>query len=324
MNRYTTGAFLPAFHHRVWGVLVVAALCVGLMTCSGMGSKPEPAEPEVIPADTVELSLRAVIDGLVDPASFVALDTSRLPSDAPAETQSPIEPCEMTSNGDATDSDGDNYTVDETRSFDCDLLSESPLLPLTIHGKGSLALTDKDDMDPVSGVTADANSEYEWFADDVRLLRLHTRYSLDAAASDAGARHEIAFESRVTVEDTSGRSEFISDYVAELTGLTGSFQAGTMSFDGTFTISVKPNDCAAVDETMREDCEQRGVEAGRTEFDVTPAELAYDAGCSTIFTGGGFSFRVSGEARNVVMVSYRACGQRSVTLDGRPVTPAGG
>ena len=320
MNRYTCWSFLPASHRRVWGVLVVAALCVGLTTCSRAGGKPEPAEPEVtVPPETVEQSLRAIIDGLVDPESLVAFDASHLPSDAPADDSSPIDPCPMTSVGDATDSDGDNYTVEETRSFDCDLLSESPLLPLTIHGAGRLMLTDKDDMDAVSGVTADATSEYEVSVQGDRLLRLHTRVSLDAAASDAGAHHKIEFDSRVTVEDPFGVRDSISDYDAEL---TGSFHAGAMSGGGTLTVEVQPADCAEVDEEVREDCEQQGGQAGETEFDVT-SDLAYDAACPT-FTGGSFSYRVSGEAGNVVMVSYRACGQSSVTVDGRPVTRAGG
>ena len=175
-------------------------------------------------------------------------------------------------------------------------------------------------MDAASGVTAAARSVYTMSADGVPLFLITVQVTLDAAASDAGADYAIDYEGSGIIEDPYSRNDLTNEYDVEL---TGSFPAGSMTVAGTVTQSVQPKDCAGVDPSMRKECQLavQSVEAAMIDLEVTSAGLAYDADtCLTIFTGG--SFQVS-SAGNVVMVSYSACGERSVTLNGQPVTPAG-
>ena len=185
---------------------------------------------------------------------------------------------------------------------------------------GGLTLTDKDDTEPASGVTANANSIYTMSASGVPLFSVAAEASLDATRSDTGTVYAVDFDGSGTIEDPGSRVVLTNVYDAEL---TGSFPAGSMTVDGMVMQSVQPRDCAQVDESMHEACQLavQDVEAGQVELAVSSTGLNYDAGnCLTIFTGG--SFQVS-SAGNVVMVSYSACGERSVTLNGQPVTPAG-
>ena len=321
---------------RVWQVLAVVVLCLGLVTCAKAAGKPaeptgptgptgptepEPPEPDQSPADDVERSLRDVIVALGNPERLVVSPESLVAPPAGPDSEGAdvgLEPCPMTSTGpDATDGDGDNYPVHDTRTFGCVLLAESELLPFSLAGSGSLVLRDKDDADPASGVTAAANSVYTMSASDAALLSITSQVSLDAATEAAGADYAIDLDGSVTALDLGSLIEVTNEY--EVT-LTGSFQAGTMTVEGTLATSLQPRDCTQVDASMREQCQiaVSSVEAADVDLTVTSTGLTYDTvACpTTVFTGG--SFQVSG-AGNTITLSYGACGERTVT----PVPPAG-
>ena len=100
-----------------------------------MASKPEmpaePAEPTVPVefAQNIEMSLRNMLLALTRPEILAA------PQTGPGADSAALASCQVESMGDATDSDGDNYPVAETRTFACDVVF--------ISGTASLVLMDK-------------------------------------------------------------------------------------------------------------------------------------------------------------------------------------
>lgn len=141
-------------------MLLVGVVVLGgaLVACSGMTTKPEkpvdptPVEPATptIPPDVamdIETSLRTMLLALTDPQILAV-------PQAEGADPATLATCSMETTGDATDGDGDNYPVDETRTFDCDVLF--------ITGTATLMLMDKDDADPTSGVKATAASSYSF------------------------------------------------------------------------------------------------------------------------------------------------------------------
>ena len=270
-----------------------------------------------------------MIVALVDPESLVAPEATLLLDEdfsggageaGGAGGDEADDLCPMTSEGpDTADSDGDNYPVNDTRTFDCEIISESPLVPFSFAGRGSLVLTDDDDTDPASGVSVEASSIYTASVGGVAQFSVGVQVMLDAAVSSSGTGYVVDLEGSGTIEDPGSRRDLTNNYDAEL---VGSFGMGTMTVDGMFDIAVQPRDCTQVDESMRAACEMaiQEVEAVEINLEVTSAGLGYDAvACPTVFTGG--SFKVSGDG-NTITVSYSACGQRTVTLPATPVTPA--
>ena len=291
-------------------LLGVVGLCGALVACSGMTSKPEmpveptpvePATPTVPPeiARDIETSLRTMLLALVDPQTLAVPQAEGADSAA-------LAACDVESTGDATDSDGDNYPVAETRTYDCDVLF--------ITGMATLMLMDKDDADATSGVTAETDSSYS-FGDSG--LSITSDVMLDASSSDDAAAHDydIAFE---------GSAGFVTPFVAtSLDGrydatLDGTFAGGTAGVTGGFTFTTTPTDCATVDAAVQEECRQAVQEApgGSIQLAVTTTGLDYDATCETVFTGGYFDVRAGG---NVLKSSYSGCGPATVTYNGQPV-----
>ena len=320
---------LLTYRNRLLLLLGVVALCGGLVGCSRMASKPAmPEEPEEPPTPTVpvelasqiEQSLSVMVRALSDPEILVAPQTGVLAGETDAEAP-PIMGCPLQSTGagNVTDSDGDNYPVDDTRIFDCDLLF--------LRGVGRLVLMDKDDTDPASGVKAEASSTYglaslEGVSDaDGAGLSITTGASLDVTRSDAAADHQydIVYTGSVGITLPPGQTDANGRYDVML---TGTFPTGSLGVQGGFRFSTKPIDCGALEEALQEECRQQAaeVESGEIQLTVRTSGLEYDAAaCDTTLTGGYFD--VLDPAGNVLKSTYNGCGPATVTYNGQPVTP---
>ena len=262
----------------------------------------------------VERSLSVMVRALSDPAILVAPRTDVLLGETDAEAPA-IQGCplESTGAGDATDSDGDNYPVEDTRTFDCEIFFFS--------GVGRLELMDKDDTDPASGVKAKASSTSGLSDAEGPGLSITTGLSLDASQSDAAADYEydIVYQESVGITIPPSQTDLVGTYGAML---TGTFQTGTLGVQGGFMFSTKPVDCGALVETLQEECRQEAaeVESFEIQLTVSTSGLEYDAAaCDTTFTGGYFD--VTDGAGNVLKSSYDGCGPATVTYNGQPVPP---
>ena len=324
MNRQFS---LLAYRNRLLLLLGVAALCGALVACGGMTAKPAPVEPvDPTPVDPatptvppevatqVEQSLRLMLQALSDPSVLVA-PPSQLATDtgAPAADLS----CPLVSSGDATDSDGDNYSVDETRTCDEFTVDLSPLG--VIRADTKLVLMDRDDSDPASGVEATADSSFAWSVNDNPLFSAIGHVELAATESGGGAGYGIAYEGSVGIVSPFSRIDTDVDYAGVT--LAGTFQAGTMTVpQGTYRLTTQPADCGALDESMQADCRMavQEMEAGEFEITVESSGIVYDATCETVFTDGSFDVRAVG---NVLKSTYAGCGPATVTLNGQPLPP---
>jgi hypothetical protein len=299
----------------------VVALCGGLVACSRMASKPEMPEPmvPVVVASQIEQSLSVMVRALSDPEILVAPRTDVLLGETDAEAPPMVGcPMESTGVGDATDSDGDNYPVDDTRTFDCELLF--------VRGDGRLDLMDKDDTDPASGVKAEASATYglvslEGLTDaDGPGLSVTTGVSLDVTQSDAAAAHQydIVYTGSVGITIPPRQTDAVGRYDVML---TGTFQTGTLGVQGGFMFSTKPIDCGALEETLQEECRQQAAEVESVEIQLTvrTSGLEYDAAACATFTAGYFD--VLDPAGNVLKSSYDGCAPATVTYNGQPVPP---
>ena len=276
----------------------------------------EPATPTVAPeiATQVERSLRIMLQALSDPSVLVAP-----PSQLAGDTGAPALDlnCPVVSTGVATDSDGDNYSVAETRTCDEFSVDLSPLGNILVDTE--LVLMDHDDSDPASGVEATSDSSFVWSVGDNPVFSAIGHVELAATESGGGAGYGIVYEGFVDIVFPFSRIDSDVDF-ASVT-LAGSFQAGTMTVpQGTYSVATQPADCGAVDESMREQCrmEVQELEAGEFELTVESSGLEYDATCETVFIGGYFDVRAAG---NVLKSTYNGCGPATVTLNGQPVPP---
>ena len=313
---------LLVYRNRLLLLFGVVALCGGLVACSRMASKPAMPEPmvPVVVASQIEQSLSIMVRALSDPEILVAPQTDVLLGETDAEAPPMVGcPMESTGVGDATDSDGDNYPVEDTRTFDCEIFFFS--------GAGRLELMDKDDTDPASGVKAKASSTYglsdiEGLTDaEGPGLSITTGLSLDVSQSNAAADYEydIVYQGSVGITIPPRQTDAVGRYDVML---TGTFQTGTLGVQGGFMFSTKPIDCGALEETLQEDCRQEAaeVESGEIQLTVSTSGLEYDAAaCDTTFTGGYFD--VTDGADNVLKSSYNGCGPATVTYNGQPVPP---
>ena len=130
---------LLTYRNRLLLLFGVVALCGGLVACSRMASKPEMPEPmvPVVVASQIEQSLSVMVRALSDPEILVAPQTDVLLGETDAEAPPMVGcPMESTGVGDATDSDGDNYPVEDTRTFDCEIFFFSGDRPSRAHGQG--------------------------------------------------------------------------------------------------------------------------------------------------------------------------------------------
>ena len=313
---------LLANRNRLLLLLGVVALCGALVACGRAAGKPmmpepveptpvEPVAPTVPPyvASEIEMSLRTMLLALTDPQVLAVPQAEG--ADAAA-----IASCSMEATGDATDNDGDNYPVDQTRTYDCDFLF--------ITGMATLMLMDKDDADPASGVKATAVSSYSSGGTEEPGLSFTTDVSLDASRSDAAAAHDydIAYQGSGGLVTPFVETEFAGRYDVML---AGTFAAGAAGVMGGFTISTMPADCGTLDAAVQEECRQevqevQEVPGGNIQLGVTTTGLAYDAAnCATTFTGGYFD--VTDPGGNVIKSTYDGCGPATVTYNGQPIPP---
>ena len=295
---------LLVYRNRLLLLLGVVALCGGLVACSRMASKPAMPEP-MVPvevASQIEQSLSDMVRALSDPAILVAPQTDALAGETDAEAPPMVGcPLESTGAGDATDSDGDNYPVDDTRTFDCELLF--------LRGVGRLVLMDKDDTDPASGVKAEASATYglsdiEGLTDvEGPGLSITKEVLLDVTRSDTAADHQydIAYMGSVGITIPPVRTDAAGGYDVML---TGTFPTGSLGVQGGFMFSTKPIDCGALEEALQEECRQQAAEVESVEIQLTvrTSGLEYDAAACATFTAGYFD--VLDPAGNVLKSSY--------------------
>ena len=305
---------LLACRNRLLLLLGAVALCGALVACSRAAGKPEmpPPETPTFPvevarevATNVETSLRTMLLALTNPVILVAPPTD--PSAGPGA----LADCDPELAGDATDADGDNYPVEQTRTFDCELILGSLA--------ATLVLMDKDDADPASGVTGKANSVYAIGA-ETPAFSVTTDVSLDVSRSDGAADYGVVSRGSAGVVTPFSRTDYDGTYDATL---TGTFLAGTFGLNqGGFKFAITPADCETVDAALQEDCREAVQEAGsgiELEFQVATSGLMYDAAmCATTFTGGYFDLRAGD---NVVRYTYDGCGPAIVTYNGQPLPP---
>ena len=297
-----------AYRNRLLLLLGVVALCGALVACSRMASKPEmpePVDPAVVAetAPQIEMSLRTMLLALTNPEILAVPQT-----DGPEVLAS----CRVESTGDATDADGDQYPVAETRTYECDLFIGSRT--------ASLELMDKDDADATSGVKAEATQTYSLgVAEEPGLSFPPAEMSLDVSRSDGAADYEIAYRGSFGLPTPFVEIKSAGMYDATL---VGTFVAGTVSVQGGLTITTTLTDCATVDADQQEECRQAVQDApsGSLGLRVTTTGLVYDAvNCATTFMGG--YFEVTSPAGNVLKSTYDGCGPPTVTYDGQPVPP---
>lgn len=313
---------LLAYRNRLLLLLGVVALSGALVACGGMTAKPAPVEPPVEPVDPtpvepvtptvppdiamdIEMSLRTMLLALSDP-QVLAVPQSDAGVDSTALTS-----CQMTPTGDATDGDGDNYPVDQTRTFDCDILF--------ITGMATLMLMDKDDTDPTSGVKATAESSYSVGGTEGPSLSFTSDVSLDASRSDGAADYDVVFQGSGGLVTPFAETTLAGSYAATL---AGNYAAGSAGVQGGFTITTTTTDCATVDAALQEACQLAVQEApaGSIELGVSTSGLVFDAAaCPTTFTEGYFD--VTDSSGNVLKSTYDGCGPATVTYNGQPVPP---
>ena len=305
---------LLACRNRLLLLLGVVALCGALVACSRAAGKPAmpPPETPTLPvevardiATNVETSLRVMLLALTNPTILVAP-----PADAGTGADA-LAGCDPELTGDATDADGDNYPVDQTRTFDCALL--------VARLAATLELMDKDDADPASGVTAKAETETSIGAEG-QGFSFATDVSLDVTRSDGAADYEVASRGEAGVVAPFSRTDYVGTYDATL---TGTFAVGTVGLNhGGITFSITLADCETVEAALQDDCRSAVEEAGSgisLEFQVATSGLMYDAAmCTTTFTGGNFEVRAGA---SVIEHAYDGCGPATVTYNGQPVPP---
>ena len=149
------------------------------------------------------------------------------------------------------DADGDNYPVQETRTFNCELILGSLA--------ATLVLMDKDDADSASGVAGKVNSAYV-LGVDTPAFSITTDVSLDVSRSDGAADYGVVSRGMAGIVTPFSRTDYDGTYDATL---TGTFMAGTFGLNqGGFTFAITPADCETVDAALQEECRQAVQEAG--------------------------------------------------------------
>ena len=337
MKRHFT---LLAYRNRLLLLFGVVALCGALVACERMAAKPDPVDPvdptPVEPplpveaaffvATSVEQSLGIMLLALNDPESLVVPQSAAtLPPDAVAQAH-PFETCALESSGDDTDTDGDKFAENETRSFgsrrtgdppppECEVFSFEGFV--SVVGSGSLVVDDKDDTDAASGVTLAALTEYRVTLAGTP-ISITSDVSLDVSRSAGAADYEIDHEGTASVAEPYSRTDLEGDYDATL---TGTFASGTAGVQGGFTIATTPADCSTLDAALQEACQDavQEVESGGFTLQVSTSDLAYDTvACATTFTGGSFDVRAGD---SVIKSTYDGCGPATVTYNGQLVPP---
>lgn len=193
--------------------------------------------------------------------------------------------------GNATDADGDSIPVNATYTYNCSESGTDYSYSLT----GTVLVIDKDDANINGGYSMDM-SDLEYRITSGGETATLT-FDLDFDLTVAGTRYDATFDFGFTGSGPDGSFsigfDFEQSYVADSSDPAQHFASGTLTFDGTMS--------------MTSDGKRYSLDAS------TNPSLAVDSGCTTGYRSG--AARYSDNAGNAVEVNF-SCDSAAAKFNG--------